>query len=32
VAVRAHGDGQQDVISVEAFIEKMQAEREAAWS
>lgn len=32
VAVRAHGDGQQDVISVQAFIEKMQAEREAAWS
>ena len=32
VAVRAHGDGQQDVISVAAFIEKMQAEREAAWS
>ncbi|PEN08338.1 threonine--tRNA ligase [Longimonas halophila] len=32
VAVRAHGDGQQEVISVDAFIEKMQAEREAAWS
>ncbi|MFO8231669.1 MAG: threonine--tRNA ligase [Longimonas sp.] len=32
VAVRAHGDGQQDVISVQAFIEKMQSEREAAWS
>ncbi len=32
VAVRAHGDGQQDVISVDAFIEKMEAERKAAWS
>ena len=32
VAVRAHGDGQQDVISVDAFIEKMQAERDAAWA
>lgn len=32
VAVRAHGEGQQEVISVEAFIEKMEAEMEAAWS
>jgi threonyl-tRNA synthetase len=32
VAVRAHGDGQQDVISVDAFIEKMKSEREAAWA
>lgn len=32
VAVRAHGDGQQDVISVEAFIEQMRAERDEAWS
>ncbi|MES3629259.1 MAG: threonine--tRNA ligase [Longimonas sp.] len=32
VAVRAHGDGQQEVISVDAFIEQMDAEMRAAWS
>jgi len=30
VAVRAHGEGQQDVVSVEDFIEQIQAEIDAA--
>ena len=30
VAVRAHGEGQQDVVSVDAFIEQVQTEIDAA--
>jgi threonyl-tRNA synthetase len=30
VAVRAHGEGQQDVVPVDTFIEQLRAEVEAA--
>jgi len=32
VAVRAHGEGQQDVVPVEDFIDRLQAEVDAALS